>query len=42
MMDNTISENMPQVRREVKRPRLRWLEDAENDLQELKVKRCDK
>jgi hypothetical protein len=32
-----IVESKPEGRREVRRPWLRWLEDIENDLQELKV-----
>jgi hypothetical protein len=27
-------------RRKVGKPRMRWLEDTENDARELKVKRC--
>jgi hypothetical protein len=32
---------MPKGRRKVGRSRMRWLEDAENDLQELKMKRLN-
>jgi hypothetical protein len=34
-----ISQNKPQGTRKIKQPRLRWLEDKENDLQKLKLKR---
>ena len=34
-----ISENKPEGSKRMGRPRLRWLEDAEKGLQEVKVKR---
>jgi hypothetical protein len=34
-----IVESKPEGRRKVERRRLRWLEDEENDIRELKVKR---
>jgi hypothetical protein len=35
----TVFESKPQGRRKVRRPRLRWLEDGENDLREMLAKR---
>jgi plasmid maintenance system killer protein len=37
-----ILESKPEGRRKVGRPRLRWLDDAENDLRVMKVKRWRK
>jgi hypothetical protein len=34
-----IFENKPEGSRRMGRPRLRWLEDVENDLREMKIKR---
>jgi hypothetical protein len=37
-MTKRIHESKLEGRRKVRRPRLRWLDDVENDLRELKVK----
>jgi hypothetical protein len=39
-MDKNISESRSDSRREMRRHRLKWVEDEENYLGETKVKRC--
>ena len=39
MLVKKISESTPEWRRRMGRPRLRWLDDVEKYLQEMKVKR---
>jgi hypothetical protein len=38
----TVFESKPQGRRKVRRPRLKWVGDVENDLREMLVKRWRK